>query len=126
MAKNRKTQSAAVRFGPAVKVFLLCLVIGGAGVGYVHQKYQIVALSERMKTLEAKSAKLSHGRQLLQGRLAHLQSAAILEQQVSRMNLGLVPTPPDQVLHLAGSAQNKTNKTGRLYAGQAIETPSGR
>jgi hypothetical protein len=43
MAKNRKYQSAAVRFGPALKAFLLCAVIGGSGVGYVWQKSQIDA-----------------------------------------------------------------------------------
>jgi hypothetical protein len=41
MAKNRKNQSAAIRFGPALKALGLCLLIGGAAVGYVWQKNQI-------------------------------------------------------------------------------------
>ena len=41
MAKNRKNQSAAIRFGPAIKAFLLCALVGGAGVGYVWQKGRI-------------------------------------------------------------------------------------
>ena len=44
MARNRKYQSAANRFGPALKAFLLCLLIGGPGVGYVWQKDQISQL----------------------------------------------------------------------------------
>ena len=32
MAKNRKHQSAAIRFGPALKAFLLCLLIGGSAL----------------------------------------------------------------------------------------------
>ena len=44
MARNRKYQSAAIRFGPALKALLLCLLIGGSGVGYVWQKDQIIRL----------------------------------------------------------------------------------
>jgi hypothetical protein len=35
MAKNRKNQAAAIRFGPALKASFLCLLIGGSAVGYV-------------------------------------------------------------------------------------------
>ena len=38
MAKNLKNQAAAIRFGPALKASFLCLLIGGAAVGYVWQK----------------------------------------------------------------------------------------
>jgi hypothetical protein len=41
MARNRKNQSAAMRFGPVLKALLLCLLIGGSGIGYVWQKDQI-------------------------------------------------------------------------------------
>ena len=38
MAKNRKNQAAAVRFGPLLKVVLLCSIICGSAIGYVWQK----------------------------------------------------------------------------------------
>ena len=44
MARNRKNQSAVVRFGPAVKALLLCLFIGGSGVGYVWQQNQLLIM----------------------------------------------------------------------------------
>ena len=46
MARNRKYQTAANRFGPALKAFLLCLLIGGSGVGRVWQKDQISRLGQ--------------------------------------------------------------------------------
>ena len=48
MARNRKYQSAASRFGPALKAFLLCLLIGGSGIGYVWQKDQISQLGQQI------------------------------------------------------------------------------
>ena len=58
MAKNRVNQSAAIRFGPALKAFLLCLLIGGSGVGYVWQKSQIHELGKMIKARENKVAEL--------------------------------------------------------------------
>ena len=52
MARNRKYRSAAIRFGPALKALLLCLLIGGSGVGYVWQKSQIDRLGRQIKTRE--------------------------------------------------------------------------
>ena len=52
MAKNRKYQSAAIRFGPALKAFLLCLLIGGSGIGYVWQKNQIYELGQQIRKRE--------------------------------------------------------------------------
>jgi hypothetical protein len=33
MARNRKNHQAAIRFGPEIKALLLCLLIGGFGIG---------------------------------------------------------------------------------------------
>ena len=97
MAKNRKAQSVSVRFGPVVKTFLLCLLIGGAGVGYVGQKNKIYLLSEQMKKLEMQLDKVRYDRQALRRKLTALRSLAELEAQVRRMNLDLAPPPPDRI-----------------------------
>jgi len=52
MAKNRRNQAVTVRFGPALKAFALCALIGGAGVGYVWQKSQINELSKTWAQFE--------------------------------------------------------------------------
>ena len=45
MAKNRKNQSAAIRFGPALKAF--GCIDRGASLGYVWQKSQIDQLGRQ-------------------------------------------------------------------------------
>ena len=52
MARNRKSQSAELRFGPALKALLICFFIGGAGIGYVYQKNLLNKLGQEIKNRE--------------------------------------------------------------------------
>ena len=101
MAKNRKNQSAAIRFGPALKAFALCLLIGGAAVGYVWQKNQIDQLGRQVAAREIKLIELRDHNKKLHDRLAELQSPARLQQKIVELNLGLVPASPREVWRLA-------------------------
>src|SRR6185295_3503818 len=100
MAKNRKNQSAAIRFGPALKAFLLCLLIGGSGVGYVWQKSQIFELAKLIKARENKLHDLREQNKKLSDQLAMLRSPRNLENRVRELNLGLVPPRPASVIRL--------------------------
>ncbi|HWX20022.1 MAG TPA: hypothetical protein VN578_08965 [Candidatus Binatia bacterium] len=100
MAKNRKSQSAAIRFGPALKAFLLCLVIGGSGVGYVWQKDQIVRLGQQIKSRELRLKALEVQNDKLEKQLGTMRSPGDLEKRIKELNLGLVPPQPAQVLRL--------------------------
>jgi len=84
MARNRKAQSVAVRFGPAVKASVLCLLIGGSGVGYVWQKEQIVRLGYGVK-------------KKLRKQLAFLRSVEYLEGRIRELKLNLAPPQPSQI-----------------------------
>jgi len=97
MAKNRKYQSAAVRFGPALKAVLLCTLIGGAGVGYVWQKSQIIELGQQIANSEKRLGQLRDQNKKLHDQLAMLQAPAKLDQRVRELNLGLGPPSPSQV-----------------------------
>jgi len=90
MAKNRKNQSVVLRFGPALKALGLCVLIGGAAVGYVWQKNQIDQLFRQIKERELKTAELRDQNKKLREQLAILQSPARLEQKLKDLNLGLV------------------------------------
>ena len=48
MARNKKyrTGQTAIRFGPAVKALVLCLLIGGSGIGYVAEQHEIYQLGQ--------------------------------------------------------------------------------
>lgn len=98
MAKNRKHQSAAIRFGPALKAFLLCLVIGGSGVGYVWQKSQIDELGRQIKKRETRLTELQDRNKKLCDQLAILRSPAELDERARKLGLG--QPQPTQVWRL--------------------------
>jgi hypothetical protein len=104
MAKNRRNQSAAIRFGPAVKAFMLCLLIGGSGVGYVWQKTQIYLLGQQIRQREIQLGELRNQNRKLRDQLAVLQTPAMLDQRVRELNLGLAPAQPSQILRLTEPA----------------------
>jgi hypothetical protein len=117
MARNRKYQSAAIRFGPAVKAFLLCVLIGGSGVGYVWQKSQIVELGRQIRKRELRLTELEGQNEKLKRQLAIMRSPQFLEQRIRELNLGLVPPQSSQVWRLTEpSAGSVRTQTARQYA----------
>ncbi len=105
MARNRKYQSAAIRFGPALKAFLLCLLIGGSGVGYVWQKDQVSPLGQQIKKREAQLKGLVYQNEKLRKQLGEMRSPACLEKSIQRLGLGLGRPQPTQVWSLAEPAR---------------------
>jgi hypothetical protein len=101
MSRNRKSQSAANRFGPALKAVLLCLLIGGSGGGYVWQKDQIARLGQQIKVREQRLARLEEQNEKLRKQLATMRSPRVLEMRIKELNLGLVPPQPAQVWRLS-------------------------
>ena len=106
MARNRKYESAANRFGPALKAFLLILLIGGSGVGYVWQKDQISQLGQQRKKREVRLADLKNQNEKLRNQLALMRSPPFLEKRIQELRLGLVPPQPTQVWRLAEPARD--------------------
>lgn len=100
MTRNRKRQSAEIRFGPALMALALCLFIGGSGVGYVWQKNQIHALGRQIKQREIRLEELRRQNKSRADQLAHLRSPRFLDARVKELNLGLVPAKPEQILRL--------------------------
>lgn len=97
MARNRKYQSAAIRFGPALKAFLLCLLIGGSGVGYVWQKDQIARLGRQIKERELRLDKMELENEKARRALGGMKTPQSVERRIQELHLGLVPTQPAQV-----------------------------
>lgn len=100
MARNRKYRSAASRFGPALKAFLLCLLIGGSGIGYVWQKNQIYELGQQIRKREQRLQLLEHQNDTLRRQLATLRLPRALESRIKQLNLGLAAPVPGQVWQL--------------------------
>lgn len=100
MAKNRKHQAAEIRFGPVLKVVLLCALIGGSAIGYVWQKSQIDRLGRQISEREIKLKQLKGDNKLLSDQIAFLHSPVMLDRRAKELNLGLAPAQPTQVVWL--------------------------
>jgi len=100
MAKNRKNQSVAIRFGPAIKALLLCLLMGGFGIGYVWQKEQINRLGQQQKERENHLKKLTSENKERTKQLADMRNPEFLMVKTKEMKLELAPPQPSQILRL--------------------------
>ena len=123
MAKNRKNQSAAIRFGPALKALFLCLLIAGSAVGYVWQKSQIYQLGQQIRQREVRLARLQNDDRKLSDQLSILRSPTMLDRRVRELNLGLSPAQPMQVLRLAEPASAPPEN--KILTRQLAERPAG-
>jgi hypothetical protein len=117
MARNRKYQSAAIRFGPALKAFLLCLLIGGSGVGYVWQKDQISHLGRQITRRERQLAVVKDQNVRLSKQLGVMRSPDYLQKRIQELGFGLIPPQPAQVWRLSEPARDLSGEEGeRQYA----------
>jgi hypothetical protein len=114
MAKNRKNQSAAIRFYPALKALFLCLLIAGLALGYVWQKSQIYQLGRQITACESRLIQIRDENQKLSDQLAVLRSPVVLDQRVRELKLGLVPAQPMQIYQLVEPPPNGNSR--RLFA----------
>ncbi len=123
MSRNRKHQTAAVRFGPALKAVTLCLFLGGSGVGYVWQKEQINTLGDELKRSERRYEQVRTQNDRLARILAALQSPAEIEARIRRSDLGMVAPQPDQIVRLVENSpvvEVSARPGDRLYAAQSV------
>jgi len=100
MAKNRKHQTASIRFGPALKASFLCLLIGGSAIGFVWQKNEIYRLGQQIRQRETRLAQLQNDNKRLGDQITILHSPVKLDQRAKELNLGLAPAQPLQVVRL--------------------------
>jgi cell division protein FtsL len=123
MAKNRNSQSASIRFGPALAALFACFVIAGAAVGYVWQKGQIYQLGKQIRANEIRLAQLQKDDDQRVKDLAELRSPMKLDARAKELNLGLVPAQPMQVVRLAEpSISMPENKNpARQFAARPID-----
>lgn len=120
MAKNRKNQAAAIRFGPALKASFLCLLIGGSAVGYVWQKSEIYRLGQQIRQRETRLAQLQNDNKRLGDQVAILHSPVMIDQRAKSLNLGLLPATPLQVVRLVETPEAPANNIPRQFARRPV------
>jgi hypothetical protein len=116
MAKNRKNQAAAIRFGPALKASFFILLIGGSAVGFVWQKSQIDQLGLQIAGREKRLLQSERDNQKLKSLVTDLHSPVTLDQRVKFLNLGLAPAQPTQVVRLNEIAPAPDGSSPRVFA----------
>jgi cell division protein FtsB len=121
MAKNRKNQAAAIRFGPALKASFICLLIGGSAVGYVWQKSQIDRLGQQIRLRETKLAQLQSDNKQLGDQISILHSPVMLDQRAKELNLGLAPATPMQIVRLTETPVAPENSSRQFAQRPATE-----
>ncbi len=121
MARNRRSTSAAARFGPALRALLLCLVLGSAGVGYVWQKNEIYALAHQKKLKENALDKLRRENKQNHDRLEFLRLPWVIEAKLKELKLGLGPAQPEQIVRLTEPTVGVSSASAmRQYADQGL------
>ena len=125
MAKNRKNQSAAIRFGPAIKALLLCLLIGGFGIGYVWQKQQINRLGQQQKERELRLKRLTLDNKERTKQLADMRNPEFLIAKIKEMKLELAPPQPSQIWRLPEPPADRPPEAEPRYAARERGTPGG-
>lgn len=75
---------------------MLCLLIGGSGVGYVWEKSQIEELGKQRARREQEVSALQIQNKRLREQLAMMCLPKFLEAKVKELNLGLVQAQPSQ------------------------------
>ena len=110
MAKNQKNQAAAIRFGPALKALMVCLLIAGSALGYVWQKSQIGQVEKQIRTKESQLKQVQQDNKILMNQLSSLQSVVSLGQRARGM--GLVPAQPAQVVWLPEPSSTSPENAG--------------
>ena len=97
---NRKKRGSTVRFGPALKAVLICLVTCSLGLGYVWQKQQINSLGQQIKENEITLEELKRENKRRGDNLAYLMSPQELDARLRELNLDLVVPKPEQIVVL--------------------------
>jgi hypothetical protein len=116
MARNRKAQSAELRFGPALKALLICFFLGVAGVGYVYQKDLLNKLSQEKLDREEELNRLRLDNARKQALSPQVNSRRHVEERVQRMHPDMRRPTPDQVVVLLDDRPLGVEPEARRYA----------
>ena len=88
-----------VRFGTALMLALICILMGVAGLGYVWQKKQTSKLGESIKEKETELSELqSHNREL-ELQFFKMCSPNSIEGRIKELGLSLIKPTQDQILY---------------------------
>jgi hypothetical protein len=112
MPRSRKNRITVASLSSVLKMGLISLLIGSAGLAYVWQKNQIYLLAQEKKRGETRLEELRRLNKARSDHFAYLRLPWVLESRVKELNLGLVIPQPEQILRIVempGSSVNNNN-----------------
>ena len=119
MRRNRKNGSS-VRFVPALKAALICVLLGGSAIGYVYQKNQIFELGRQIQKSEQRLSVLRQSNAHLEKVLSTLKSTVYLENRVRELKLGLVQPAQSQILTIVEVPATAAPRSEPPFAGPRV------
>ena len=123
MSRNRKNQSVALRFMPAMKAAVLCAFLGGSAIGYVWQKNQIIDLGRKIKERETRLGQYREANLKLGKQVVTLRSPAYLERRLKELNLNLVQPAQTQILRFREVPLEEADIGEPMLAGRHLGQP---
>lgn len=118
MARNRKN-NAAIRFVPALKALIICLLLGASSVGYVLQKNKIYELGREINDREKNMRQLQWENAMRAAKLKDLLSPPKLQLGLKKHRLELDLPQPAQIIWLPEPTMKdlvRTNEGPRYVA----------
>lgn len=100
MGTNRLRHPNSVPLGAIATWVMVCVFIGGAGIGYVYLKNQIHASGAKIKTLERELADLATQDEVIRAKIASLSSRAALQRRVDEGFINLIPISDHQLVRV--------------------------
>ncbi|HVR36036.1 MAG TPA: hypothetical protein VMS21_09310 [Methylomirabilota bacterium] len=121
MARNRKKRVPTLGLAMALKATALCLLIGGAGIGYVWQKDQVHELGARIKDRENRLSELRYENEKRRQRLDLMLTTEMIERKARQLGLGLQAPGPEQRIRIElQEPDTNAQPTGRQLAGHNL------
>jgi hypothetical protein len=102
---------------------LLCLLIGGSGIGYVWQKEQINRLGQQRKERENRLNKLILDNRERTKQFADMRCREFLTAKIIEMKLELAPPQPSQIWRLPEPPAVRTPEAEPRYAARERGAP---
>jgi len=120
MPGERKNKRVQVRLGPPLAVSVLLLAIGGAALGYVWQKNVIDTLQERQRDCEKRYKQVCALNERLANEVARLHQPVNLEVLARKLNLGLAPVQPGQMVALPEWSETTADSGAHRWADRSV------
>ena len=110
MALNRRRHANALPIASIATWVLVCIFLGGAGLGYVYLKNQIHTTGSKIKALERELAELNTQDEVTRSKIASLSSRSALQRRLNEGFIKLIPISDDRLVRVEALPRKENNE----------------